>query len=55
MFPNLGRASWVVVGPTTTGADDPPVFNHAVRQLKADRRWRLVLRSEDILVFKRRA
>jgi uncharacterized membrane protein len=55
IFPNLGKASWVLVGPPTLGADDPPVFNRAVRQMKANARWRVVLRSEDIVVFTRRA
>jgi hypothetical protein len=54
VFPSVGRAEWVVVGPMATSFDNPRAFRTMLARLKSSPAWKLVYDSPDVSVLKRR-
>jgi uncharacterized membrane protein len=54
VFPNIGHATWIVVGPIAKSIDDPTEFRTALRGLRSSDRWRVVFDSHGVTVFQRR-
>lgn len=56
-FPRLRDAAWVAVDETSPGYLDrvaPRPYARAIARLRADPRWRLVVRRDGVLIFRRR-
>jgi uncharacterized membrane protein len=53
VFPTIGRANWVLVGPIAKSIDDPNEFRAARRHLRSSPDWRVVFDAHGVTVFKR--
>ena len=54
VFPNVGKANWILVGPIASSIDDPTQFRNALRKLRSSERWRVAFDAHGVTVFQRR-
>jgi uncharacterized membrane protein len=53
VFPNIGRANWVIIGPIATSVDDREQFRTVVHRLRANGQWRVAFDADGVSVFER--
>jgi hypothetical protein len=54
VFPQIGKARWVIVGAMETKEDDPQGFRRTLRKLRSSPRWKTVFDSSGVAVFQAR-
>jgi hypothetical protein len=51
VFPQIGRARWVIVGAMETNEDNPHQFKRTLKRLHSSPRWKTVFDSAGVAVF----
>lgn len=52
VFPQTGKAKWVIVGSIETKEDDPRAFKRKLKNLRSSPHWRTVFDSSGVAVFR---